>query len=150
VNIATADAMRELGAHWAAMFRPGDLIILSGPVGAGKTTLAQGIAAGLGVSDPVTSPTFVIAREHVSASGMFIHVDAYRLGSFAELDDLDLVSDLHDAVTVVEWGQGIAEGLAGDHLLISIDRTRSDDVREVSISGRGSRWADVGAFEVGT
>jgi tRNA threonylcarbamoyladenosine biosynthesis protein TsaE len=148
VNIATAEDMRALGERWSTLFQPGDVIILAGPVGAGKTTLTQGIARGLGVTDPVTSPTFVIAREHMSASGMFIHVDAYRLSTFAELDDLDLVSDLDDAVTVVEWGQGMAEGLARDHLLVSIDRDRSDDVREITISGYGPRWVDVSAFEV--
>lgn len=139
VSVPTAEAMRDLGAQWATHFAPGDLIILAGPVGAGKTTLAQGIARGLGVTDPVTSPTFVIAREHRGDRCPFIHVDAYRLGSVRELDDLDLVSDVDDAVTVVEWGSGIAEGLAREHLLITIDRT--DEVRTLSASGHGERWA---------
>lgn len=147
MNIATADDMRALGERWAQHLHAGDVLILAGPVGAGKTTLTQGIARGLGVSDPVTSPTFVIAREHQSSAGMFIHVDAYRLGSFTELDDLDLVSEVDDAVTVVEWGQGIAEGLARDHLLVTIDRGRSDDVRVISVTGIGPRWADVRDFE---
>ena len=141
VSVPTAEAMRDLGAQWATHFVPGDLIILAGPVGAGKTTLAQGIARGLGVTDPVTSPTFVIAREHAGARFPFIHVDAYRLGSVGELDDLDLVSDVDDAVTVVEWGSGIAEGLARQHLIITIDRT--DDVRTVTTTGHGERWAAV-------
>ena len=138
VSVPTAEAMQDLGASLADHFSPGDLIILSGPVGAGKTTLAQGIARGLGVTDPVTSPTFVIAREHRGARFPFIHVDAYRLGSVRELDDLDLVSDVEDAVTVVEWGRGIAEGLAREHLVITIDRT--DDVRTVTTTGHGGRW----------
>jgi tRNA threonylcarbamoyladenosine biosynthesis protein TsaE len=103
-------------------------VVLSGDLGAGKTTLTQGIGAGLGVRGDVTSPTFVISRVHPSIDGgpSLVHVDAYRLGSAAELDDLDLDASLDSAVTVVEWGTGVAEGLADDRLEVRIDRVRGD------------------------
>jgi tRNA threonylcarbamoyladenosine biosynthesis protein TsaE len=107
------------------------VVILSGPLGAGKTVLARGIGAGLGVRGPVTSPTFVIAREHPTLPGgrgvSLVHVDAYRLGGMTELDDLDLDTDLLAAAMVVEWGEGIAERLAEEHLLIRIRRSSDDD-----------------------
>ena len=106
-RIETDTAMRDLGRRLAGLLRAGDLVILAGPLGAGKTTLVQGIGAGLGVRGPVTSPTFVIARVHpvVSGSGpALVHADAYRLGSISEVDDLDLDADAAAAVTVVEWG----------------------------------------------
>ena len=112
--VSTADQMRGLGSRLAELLRAGDLVVLSGPLGAGKTTLAQGIGAGLGVRGQVTSPTFVIARMHPSLrSGPdLVHADAYRLGSRAEVDDLDLDADLATSVTVVEWGEGLVEALA--------------------------------------
>jgi tRNA threonylcarbamoyladenosine biosynthesis protein TsaE len=124
ITVVTADEMRELGKRLGAQLRAGDLLILSGPLGAGKTTLVQGIAEGLGVRGPITSPTFVIARVHPSLSGgpALVHADAYRLGSVAELDDLDLDADTDSAVTVVEWGTGLAESLADDRLEIAITR----------------------------
>jgi tRNA threonylcarbamoyladenosine biosynthesis protein TsaE len=107
------------------------VVVLSGPLGAGKTVLARGIGAGLGVRGPITSPTFVIAREHPALPGSrgvpLVHVDAYRLGGIAELDDLDLDTDLLTAAVVVEWGEGLAERLADDHLLIRLQRRNSDD-----------------------
>jgi tRNA threonylcarbamoyladenosine biosynthesis protein TsaE len=121
-------------------------------LGAGKTTLTQGIAAGLDVRGPVTSPTFVIARLHPSRTGgpPLVHVDAYRLGGWAELEDLDLEATLDEAVTVVEWGEGLAEGLAPDRLDVHIHRRMGEaptnfsrDVREVRITGVGTRWAGV-------
>ena len=118
----------------------GDLVILTGPLGAGKTTLVQGIGAGLGVRGPVTSPTFVIARVHPSLAGSgpsLVHADAYRLGSFSELDDLDLDADMASAVTVVEWGEGLAEGLAEDRLEISIEPDPGGEARTVRLSGQG-------------
>jgi len=143
VDVATADEMRGLGRRLAADLRAGDLLVLSGPLGAGKTTLVQGIGEGLGVRGPVTSPTFVIARVHPSVRGgpALVHADAYRLGGVAEIDDLDLDSDAASSVTAVEWGEGLAEGLSEDRLEVSIEL--SGDRRTVRISGVGSRWADV-------
>jgi tRNA threonylcarbamoyladenosine biosynthesis protein TsaE len=135
--------MRDLGRELASHLRPGDLVILAGPLGAGKTTLVQGIGEGLRVRGPVTSPTFVIARVHPPASGSgpsLVHADAYRLASIAEVDDLDLDADLGSSVTVVEWGEGLAEGLAGDRLDISIEPGPDDDARIVRITGHGGRW----------
>jgi tRNA threonylcarbamoyladenosine biosynthesis protein TsaE len=118
--VPTAAAMRALGSRLAGLLRSGDLVLLAGPLGAGKTTLVQGLGEALRVRGHVTSPTFVIARVHPSLSGgpSLVHVDAYRLGSLAEMDDLDL--DLDGAVTVVEWGEGLAEGLSADRLEVTI------------------------------
>src|ERR1700744_3546228 len=132
--VSTAAQMRELGRVLGGLLGAGDLVILSGGLGAGKTTLTQGIGAGLGVRGPVTSPTFVIARVHPSLDGtgpLLVHADAYRLGSFSELDDLDLDADMSRAVTVVEWGEGLAEGLAEDRLEISIEPHRGAAPRPV-------------------
>ena len=127
LTVATAAEMRAVGRRLAAVLRAGDVVLLSGPLGAGKTTLTQGIGEGLRVRGPVTSPTFVIARVHpplaaVRAGGLpaLVHADAYRLGSAIELDDLDLDADTATSVTVVEWGEGLAEGLAEDRLEIAI------------------------------
>jgi tRNA threonylcarbamoyladenosine biosynthesis protein TsaE len=145
----TAEAMRATGRRLAAVLRPGDVVLLTGDLGAGKTTLTQGIAAGLGVTGAVTSPTFVIAREHPPAPGgtALVHADAYRLSGVAELDDLDLDTSVDDAVTVVEWGAGLAEGLAADRLEIAITRARGDDpdgeTRGLRIVAVGPRWAGV-------
>jgi tRNA threonylcarbamoyladenosine biosynthesis protein TsaE len=144
-RVATDAAMRDLGRQLAGLLRAGDLVILTGPLGAGKTTLVQGIGAGLGVRGPITSPTFVIARVHpvVSGSGpALVHADAYRLGSISEVDDLDLDTDAAAAVTVVEWGAGLAEGLAQDRLEITIEPDPDSDVRTVRLNGRGARWND--------
>lgn len=133
----------EFGRRLGAVLRAGDLVLLSGPLGAGKTVLVRGIADGMGVSGQVSSPTFVIARVHrpVAAGGVpLVHVDAYRLGDdLDQLDGLDLDTDLVDAAVVVEWGEGVAEALSADHLLVRIDR-RDDDVREVTLVPHGS-WA---------
>jgi len=146
LRVPTDAEMRDLGRRLAALLRAGDLVILAGPLGAGKTTLVQGIGAGLGVRGPVTSPTFVIARVHPVVSGpgpALVHADAYRLGSISEVDDLDLDTDAADAVTVVEWGSGLAEGLAEDRLEISIEPDPAGDVRTVRLIGRGARWDGV-------
>lgn len=143
LRIATDGDMRDLGRRLAALLRAGDLVILAGPLGAGKTTLVQGIGAGLGVRGPVTSPTFVIARVHPPLAGggpALVHADAYRLGSFGEVDDLDLDTDASNAVTVVEWGTGLAEPLAEDRLEITIEPDPNSDVRTVRINGHGARW----------
>jgi len=140
--VADANAMRALGQRLAGLLETGDLILLSGPLGAGKTVLAQGIAGGLAVPGRVTSPTFVLAREHERGRLPFIHVDAYRLSSWTELDDLDLATPAEDSVTVVEWGVGLAEGLADGHLLVTIDRSDDpgDDTRQVTLRGVGDGW----------
>ena len=146
LRIATDGDMRDLGRRLAALLRAGDLVILAGPLGAGKTTLVQGIGAGLGVRGPVTSPTFVIARVHPALTGSgpaLVHADAYRLGSFSEVDDLDLDTDAGSAVTVVEWGTGLAESLAEDRLEITIEPDQDGDVRTVRINGHGARWHGV-------
>lgn len=121
-EIETAEAMEQLGLRIGEQLRAGDLLILTGPLGAGKTTFTRGLAEGLGVRGPVQSPTFVIARTHPSLVGgaPLVHVDAYRLGSAAELDDLDL--DLERSVVVVEWGRGMAEELAGAWWDIEFER----------------------------
>ena len=119
-----ADTMRRLGERVGRSMVAGDLVVLTGELGAGKTTFTQGVGAGLEVRGGVTSPTFVIARIHPSLVGGpdLVHVDAYRLGGLDELDDLDLDASLDSAVTVVEWGSGIAEGLAESHLHVVIER----------------------------
>jgi tRNA threonylcarbamoyladenosine biosynthesis protein TsaE len=146
IRIATDADMRDLGRRLAGLLRAGDLVILAGPLGAGKTTLVQGIGAGLGVRGPVTSPTFVIARVHPVVSGpgpALVHADAYRLGSISEVDDLDLDTDAAAAVTVVEWGAGLAEVLAEDRLEITIQPDLDGDTRTVWINGQGARWHGV-------
>jgi tRNA threonylcarbamoyladenosine biosynthesis protein TsaE len=149
-----AESMRALGARLATTLRAGDVVVLSGELGAGKTTFTQGLGAGLGVRGDVTSPTFVISRVHPSlgAGPPLVHVDAYRLGGAAELDDLDLDTSLDDAVTVVEWGEGIAEGLADDRVEVRIERSLADeslsdaggvlDPRRVRIAPVGKRWLE--------
>ncbi len=137
VELPGPEDTEALGERLAAGLGPGDLVVLSGPLGAGKTVVVRGLARGLRVAGPVTSPTFVIAREHRPLPGgpgvPLVHVDAYRLGGtgadvVAELDDLDLDSDLADAVVAVEWGEGVAERLSARHLLVRLTR-RDDDVR---------------------
>lgn len=139
----TADAMRNLGERLGARLRAGDVLIASGDLGAGKTTLAQGIGAGLGVQGPVISPTFVLSRVHPNPGGpALVHVDAYRLGSAAELEDIDLDATLATSVTLIEWGAGIAEWLSDDRLEIDIQRSDdpANECREVFLTGFGARW----------
>ena len=181
LTVATAEQMRSLGRSLATLLHAGDLVILSGGLGAGKTTLTQGIGDGLGVRGPITSPTFVIARVHppveqapaATPRPALVHADAYRLGSVLELDDLDLDTDTAAAVTIVEWGEGLAEGLATDRLEIAItpdavgpvvdgpavdgsvaggcgadtrgdlDDTNGDVPRTVRISAVGRRWEGI-------
>jgi len=151
-DVPDADTMRALGESLAEQLRGGDLVVLSGELGAGKTTFTQGIGTGLGVRGNVTSPTFVIAREHPSTSDAapLVHVDAYRLGGIDELDDLDLDTSFDDAVTVVEWGEGIAEGLAESRLEIRIIRALAHpeehadlDPRRVLMTPIGPRWYEM-------
>ena len=137
--LPTVDDTRALGAELAGLLRPGDLVVLVGPLGAGKTALTQGIGAALGVGEPVTSPTFVIARVHRGGRVPLVHVDAYRLGGAADVDDLDLDVTVAGSVTVVEWGQGLVEQLADEHLEVRLDR-RDDDVRTAELVAHGPSW----------
>lgn len=127
-SLPTVADTEALGAELGARLRPGDLVVLAGPLGAGKTALVRGIGAGLGVRGPITSPTFVIARVHrplPHGRGIpLVHVDAYRLSGLDDVDALDLDTDLAAAVVVVEWGEGLVEGLTEEHLLV---RLRRDD-----------------------
>ena len=143
VSLATADDTAEFGQALATLLRAGDLVILAGDLGAGKTTLTQGIGVGLGVRGPITSPTFVIARVHPSLRGGpdLVHVDAYRLGSFTELDDMDLDTEIESAVTIVEWGEGMAEELMDSHLLIRLTADPDTETRLVQVVPKGPRWS---------
>jgi tRNA threonylcarbamoyladenosine biosynthesis protein TsaE len=162
IGVPGAAEMRALGVRLAGLLRPGDLVVLTGPLGAGKTTLVQGIGVGLRVRGPITSPTFVIARVHPSECGGpdLVHADAYRLGSRLEVDDLDLDADVAHSVTVVEWGEGLVEDLTSSHLSISIgwagptgtasssplaDTTdgQADEPRLVTLTGHGDRWEEL-------
>jgi len=167
-DLPDAEATRALGAALAGVLRAGDLVILTGDLGAGKTTLTQGLGAALGVRGQVASPTFIVAREHPplpredGARGpALVHVDAYRLGNLGELDALDLDSSLDESVTVVEWGRGLAEALTDDRLEIDLERPRgrasdataeaadAEDAdpgagtRHATLRGVGARWAGV-------
>ncbi len=160
VDVDTADEMRQLGTKLAGFLQAGDVVLLRGPLGAGKTTLVQGIGDGLRVRGPITSPTFVLARVHPPLSGgpPLVHVDAYRLEDWDDLETLDLEATLDEAVTVVEWGEGLVEGLADDRLEVRIHRTAggrpgdadqaegniaadAPDPRRVEIIGVGRRWS---------
>lgn len=152
IDVPTADQMQELGARLAELLKPGDLVIASGDLGAGKTTLTQGIGRGLGSEGAVISPTFVLSRVHASRTNRptLVHVDAYRLSTAEELDDLDLDATVAQAVTVVEWGAGLAEDLADHRLEVDIRRTTHldggaahPDTRLVLIRAVGDRWAGI-------
>ena len=138
-ELPTIADTRAFGRELAALLRPGDLVVLAGPLGAGKTALTQGIGAGLGVRGPVTSPTFVLARVHRGGRVPLVHVDAYRLSGMADVDDLDLDATTDEAVTVVEWGHGLVEQLADEHLVVELDR-RDDDVRTARLVPVGPGW----------
>lgn len=146
-SAATADDTRDLGRRLAGLLRRGDVIIASGDLGAGKTTLTQGVGEGLDVAGAVISPTFVLSRVHRSRGDGpdLVHVDAYRLGSAAELDDLDLDASTDDSVTLVEWGTGVAEGLSDDRLEVDIRRSLdpADETRWIFLSPVGERWRGV-------
>jgi tRNA threonylcarbamoyladenosine biosynthesis protein TsaE len=142
-SIATPEEMHELGVALAAQLSPGDLMLLTGPLGAGKTTLTRGIGQGLGAIGNVSSPTFVIARTHrrEGVDSFFVHVDAYRLGSAAELDDLDI--DFENTITVVEWGKGYTDGITDRWLEIEIERdhTGESEIRQVKVTEHNSAEA---------
>jgi tRNA threonylcarbamoyladenosine biosynthesis protein TsaE len=148
VRLATVEDTRAFGRRLAAVLRPGDLVVLTGPLGAGKTALVQGIGAGLEVPGPITSPTFVIARVHRGRVPL-VHADAYRLGDRpdprAEIDDLDLDASAEEAVTVVEWGAGLVERLNDEYLEVRIDRPEEkgidDETRVIELLAHGGDWA---------
>lgn len=147
IAVPTASAMREIGERLAPLLRAGDVVVLTGSLGAGKTTLAQGIGSGLRVRGGVTSPTFVISRVHPPLAGgpALVHVDAYRIGGRLELDDLDLDASLDDSVTLIEWGEGLADTLSAERLEIEIARAEGadGDDRVVRVTAVGERWSDV-------
>ncbi len=144
VKLATVADTQAFGRRLGRILRAGDLVLLTGPLGAGKTVLVQGIGAGLEVQGAITSPTFVIARVHRGRTPL-VHADAYRLGDRpdprAEIDDLDLDASAEDAVTVVEWGAGLVEQLNDEYLQVRIDRL-DDDTRVVELVPHGGDWAD--------
>ncbi|MEU5896105.1 MULTISPECIES: tRNA (adenosine(37)-N6)-threonylcarbamoyltransferase complex ATPase subunit type 1 TsaE [Streptomyces] len=163
ITVNSPEQMGELGRRLAKLLRPGDLVMLTGELGAGKTTLTRGLGEGLGVRGAVTSPTFVIARVHPSLGEgpALVHVDAYRLGGgLDEMEDLDLDVSLPESVVVVEWGDGKVEELSDDRLRVVIDRAvggtggdaadgAADEVRDVTITGLGARWADADLASLG-
>ncbi|MFF9057404.1 tRNA (adenosine(37)-N6)-threonylcarbamoyltransferase complex ATPase subunit type 1 TsaE [Streptomyces sp. NPDC014882] len=147
LTVTSPEQMRDLGRRLAGLLRAGDLVMLSGELGAGKTTLTRGLGEGLGVRGAVTSPTFVIARVHPSlrSGPPLVHVDAYRLGGgLDEMEDLDLDVSLPESVIVVEWGEGKVEELTEERLQVRIHRAvgdTTDEVRRVTVTGLGHRWA---------
>lgn len=141
-ELASADETRAFGARLAGCLRAGDLLVLTGPLGAGKTTLVQGLAAGLGVRGPVTSPTFVLARRHPGPLPL-LHVDAYRIREAGPdgLEGLDLEPALEEGVVVVEWGEDLVERVADAWLAVTLDRPSGDETRRtVAVRGHGRRW----------
>jgi len=141
-RIQDPDQMHLLGLAIAKVLRAGDLLLLNGPLGAGKTTLTRGIGEGLGAQGTVQSPTFVLARTHRTAVGpKLVHVDAYRLNSAVELDDLDI--DFANSIVVVEWARDYIDGIADNWLQVDINRESEDESRLVKISGVGNRWEGV-------
>lgn len=155
LTLPSPEATHRFGERLAGILRAGDLVLLTGGLGAGKTTLTQGIGQGLGVCGHVASPTFIIARTHrpTGEGPWLVHVDAYRLGSFDELEALDLDASLEESVTVVEWGEGLVEVLSDDRLEIRLDRPHGgldgrdelvdDAPRHVIVTAVGERWAGV-------
>ncbi|HEY6664531.1 MAG TPA: tRNA (adenosine(37)-N6)-threonylcarbamoyltransferase complex ATPase subunit type 1 TsaE, partial [Propionibacteriaceae bacterium] len=152
IKVPTSEAMVRLGERLAKLLERGDVILAAGDLGAGKTTLTQGIGRGLGSEGPIISPTFVLSRLHPSGIGRptLMHVDAYRLATASELDDLDLDAAVADSITVVEWGQGIADGLSDARLDIDIWTSEADSMatsddseRVVTIRPVGFRWRGV-------
>ena len=140
--IETSEQMEEFGRALAGKLQAGDLLLLAGPLGAGKTTLTRGIGAGLGAHGTVQSPTFVLARTHRTESGpKLTHVDAYRLSSAVELDDLDI--DFENSIVVIEWARDFLDGYADNYLEVDIDRSSEDDVRLLTLNPHGERWQEV-------
>lgn len=145
MTAADPAATQACAASIARHCRPGDVLVLVGDLGAGKTTFTQGLARGLGITAPITSPTFVIAREHAGTAGRpgLTHVDAYRLGGALELDDLDV--DTEHNVVVVEWGEGLAEMLGPDRLVVRLRRSdrEGDEARVITLEPVGAHWTGI-------
>ncbi len=144
IDLPTADDTDAFGRALGRLLRAGDVLILSGSLGAGKTALTKGIGQGMGVVGTVMSPSFVLARVHRPGSEgrpALVHVDAYRLAGGVELDDLDLDTDLPTAAVVIEWGEGVAERLSHERLLIELTR-RPDDTRHAALTGLNGDWAE--------
>jgi tRNA threonylcarbamoyl adenosine modification protein YjeE len=142
--LPTVDDTKALGARLGGLLRAGDLVVLSGPLGAGKTAFVQGIGAGMDVQGRIASPTFVLARVHPPRTPerpALIHVDAYRLGSLEEVDDLDLDVDIPSSVVVVEWGAGLVEQLADERLLVELARHDDTEERTATFTPYGGDWA---------
>ncbi len=140
LEIKSAEEMEQLGSKLAGLLRPGDLVLLAGPLGAGKTTLTRGIGKGLSAQGTIQSPTFVLARTHRIPNGKLVHVDAYRLSSAMELDDLDI--DFEHSIVIVEWARDFLDGYSENFLTVEIDRTNEDDSRLVTLTPTGSRWKE--------
>jgi len=142
LEIQTSEAMEALGSKLAHFLRLGDLVLLSGELGAGKTTLTRGLGNALGAEGTIQSPTFVLARDHrLTSGGKLVHVDAYRLASALELDDLDI--DFANSIVVVEWARDFLDGYADNYLNLEIDRTAKNETRKVLVSAVGPRWEGV-------
>jgi tRNA threonylcarbamoyl adenosine modification protein YjeE len=139
--IDSPEQMEMLGEKLAKLLKTGDLVLLSGPLGAGKTTLTRGLGKALSAEGTIQSPTFVLARTHKIPSGKLVHVDAYRLGSAIELDDLDI--DFENSIVVVEWARDFLEGYAENYLRLEINRNSDDETREVEVQAIGPRWLGV-------
>jgi tRNA threonylcarbamoyladenosine biosynthesis protein TsaE len=135
----------DLGARLAALLRPGDVIVLSGPLGAGKTLFTSGVAAGLGVEEPVTSPSFILSREYASGFLPLIHADIYRLTTRNEFDDLDLLSEASEGALVIEWGDVVEPILPADHLRVNFS-VDDDEVRTINLIPFGSWHSRLGAL----
>ncbi len=140
LQIKSAEEMEQLGSKLAGLLKPGDLVLLAGPLGAGKTTLTRGIGKGLKAEGTIQSPTFVLARTHRIPNGKLVHVDAYRLSSAVELDDLDI--DFENSIVIVEWARDYLDGYSENFLTVEIDRTSEDDERVVTLTPIGNRWKE--------
>ena len=142
LTISSPEQMESLGSQLSHYLKAGDVVLLEGELGAGKTTFTRGIGEGLNAKGTVQSPTFVLARTHRTEAGpQLVHVDAYRLGSAVELDDLDI--DFARSIVVIEWPRDFLDSQLSSYLKLKIDRTRDDDVREVELTSAGSRWEGV-------
>jgi tRNA threonylcarbamoyl adenosine modification protein YjeE len=139
--IDSPEQMEMLGEKLAKLLKTGDLVLLSGPLGAGKTTLTRGLGKALSAEGAIQSPTFVLARTHKIPNGKLVHVDAYRLGSAIELDDLDI--DFDNSIVVVEWARDFLEGYTENYLRLEINRNSDDETREVEVQAIGPRWLGV-------